>query len=324
MEQILYSNQAIKFYNGIMSDSIDSGERKLIFNYSNDENCSLLVYNLYTMPHEIIRGIRQARVIKKGKDYLELQGYGVSSNGLPNKDIMLKIKFCNQEIESVEYINLVNNASLLHNKRLSRCNDFFFNLFNHQNIVPPNLTNEYFESLNDIYASFFHDIKIIKEYKNSVEFSVSGSIMLAMAKYQRIRIDVNLYFNTCLIGFSLLYQSYRLEGDIAELVKLIRFVNNNCDMFLAIISIKLLKNNQNSKLLPFSNLPEMERAKMIFWMMESWCIFLEDKPYYISPLVDVVAFNKKLFLNNVLEPYKIDNSLETIKYIYELLNESIN
>lgn len=119
LEIVMYSNQALKYKNGDFTGQIDTGERMIIINFFGDSLCSVFIYNLENSKPEIIRGIKQARIVNKTSSLIEAQGFGLSSNGIPIDDLYTKIFFENNEVVAVEYTKTSNNASILHNKKTS-------------------------------------------------------------------------------------------------------------------------------------------------------------------------------------------------------------
>jgi len=118
MEIVMYSNQALKYKDGEFTGQIDGGERMVVINFFGDNLCSVFLYNLITPEPEIIRGIKQAKIVKKTSAIIEAQGFGLSSNGIPIDDLYTKIHFENKEVVAVEYIKTSNNASLLHKRKV--------------------------------------------------------------------------------------------------------------------------------------------------------------------------------------------------------------
>jgi len=318
MEYTFYSNHSLKIKDGKVSEIIDKVEYKIVVNFLNSETCSLFVYNIYTSPHELIRGIKQAKIIIQNESLIELEGYGMSTNGIPIDDLYSKIIIENNQIVSVEYIKSSNNASILHQKRVKENSDFFFELLKFQDVKVEDPL-DYVIALGDIYQLFFDDFNFIDVSPYNNEFSICCNFLLALSRNSVVRQDHDIYLKTCNIAFYCFHKTSHLKKD-----NLIDLLNKNCEMFIYGIIMQLVRVEDKSVFeLPFKYDDEFNRAKKIFFLMESWILFLPDNEYSIIKWKEVIASNKNLFERNTFAPYNLNNALNTITKLYDAYYESV-
>lgn len=315
MEYILFSNQALKYKSGEFTDLIDSGERKIVFKIENESLCSLLVYNMYDSPHSVIRGIKQANVIRRESDFIEVQGFGLSSNGFPIDHLHAKILFENDIIISVEYIDYDRDVSLLHKKRIEKNSNFFFELFN--------LEVYDFDRLSSILRFFSSDFQKIKNHNDEIEISVCSSLLFNLTINQSVRKEKPLHFLLCLVNFYFQYKSILLRNDYHERQKMIDLLNRNGETFIMLITVVLLRNTRSKIDVPFSNDSEDDRAIKIFWLLESYYLFIEQTYDGSAKWEDVVNYNKSNFNCGVFYPYNIANSKDITQKLFDLLYDNI-
>jgi hypothetical protein len=332
MEYILFSNQAFKYQSGSLIGLTDTGERKLVLNIFNDEHCSLFVYNMYTIPHDILRGIKQAKILVKKNNYMEIQGYGLSSNGIPIDNLRAKICFENNQIISVEYIRLDNDFSLLHKKRVERSSSFFLKLFNLD-------VDNYSIDLSELITTmklFSMDVDNINNYNNAVEpsagvdLSASCDYLSKIRENNFVKNDDKLHLLVCLLNFYLQYKSINVNTSYnynVERIKMIRLLNKNVEPIIFLIANLLLK-NQNSKVIPFVSDSEHVRRIKIFWLLESYYLFIEGNHDYsrygnFGAFDELIQHNKSKFYEGFFYPYNIESAKDITKKIFDLMCDNI-
>lgn len=317
MEYILFSNQVLKHKSGEFTGSINDGERKIVFNTLSENHCSLFIYNMYDSPHSVIRGIKQAKIIINEGNYIEIQGYGLSSNGFPNDHLKAKICYEDNEIISVEYIDSDRDVSILHKKRIKKNSNFFFELFNLD-------VNDYdYEKLSMTLKLFNEDFEIIKDYTDEVELSVCCDFLFNLTKNQFVRSNKSLHLIVCMINYYFQYRSILLKNGYQEKQKMIELLNKNGETFIEFITILFLKNPTVELTVPFSNDTETNRAIKIFWLLESYYLFIEQENNYPERWEDVVQYNKSKFNDGLFYPYNITSSKVITKKLFDLLYDNL-
>ncbi len=311
MEHIFFSNQAHKYISGVFNGQITGGERKLVFNIINENLCSLFVYNLYDISHSVIRGIKQARIIKNDDNLIVIKGYGLSSNGFPIDQLMAKLRIENNEIISIEYIDNEKDVSILHKKRNIINSNFFFELFN--------MDMDNLEDTHKILKLFKEDFELIKDFKDSVELSVCCNYLYFLTNNPKITGDTSLHILVCMTNFYFQHKVILLNKSLHEKQKMIQLLNSNGYAFLAIISVLLLNNTNKDLSIPFKDDLLTDRAKKIFWLLESYYLFIENEYNYSLKWEDVVQSNKSKFENGILKPFNISNSKEITKELFDLM-----
>lgn len=325
MKKTFYTNQALKYRNGAFTGSIDDGERKIIIDFSVENKGSLFVYNLYTRPHEVIRGIKQGKVSRLSKDVFFLHGYGFSSNGFPIDDLSSKVIIDETKtITSVEFIkSAADDISILYKSRENKCSSFFFELFKLQNTVLINDPVEFILHLNDILNIVPKDILKIKNDKNSLEFSIAGEYLTFLSTNPTITAEQHIYHKTCLTGFYMLHKCLEIHDNIQDRLFLIELVHKNVYPFLGLLIHKLFKSKYIEMNLPFKELPDLERAKRIYMLMECYVLYISNEHNNLEKWKFVMEDSRKLLDSNRLAPFNYANSQTEIEKIYSLLFNSI-
>jgi hypothetical protein len=325
MEYILFSNQSFKYQLGNLIGLTDTGERKLVLNVFDDKHCSLFVYNMYNTSHEIIRGIKQANIICRKDNYMEIQGYGLSSNGIPIDNLKAKIHFENNQIIAVEYIRLDNDFSLLHKKRIEKDSSFFFELFKLDVDERANLLD-----FVDIIKYFFRDIDNISNYNDGIELSSSCDYLEKIRTNRFVKNNDKLYLQICLINFYLQYKSINVNTNYnynIERIKMIKLLNQNVTQIIFLIRETILW-SKNSQLIPFASDSEHDRRIKIFWLLESYYLFIESNHDYtrygsFAAFEDLIQHNQSKFHEGFFYPYTTESAKGITKKIFDLMCEVI-